>query len=248
MLAERYFTEMRSILDTVENTQISAIKQAAQAIVESVINGGTWNLFDTGHMLMHEAVGRAGGLMMVTPMFIELKASHPVRPRPIPPNPNRMFMDQVRDIPQFMLSQSQLQPGDILVVGSVSGVNIMSVEMARLGREMGLKIIAITSVGASRKLESRHETGLRLLDFADIVLDNCAPYGDALVEVEALDGQRICPASGIATSYINWALQASVVEKLVDLGLRPSAYISNHLSGAGVFNAEAKKRYQEQGF
>ena len=247
MLAESYFTEMRSVLDTIEKTQMKAIKEAAQAIVDSVTNGGTWNLFDTGHMLMHEAVGRAGGLMMVTPMFVELKASHPARPRPIPPNPNRVFMDQVRDIPRFVLSQAQLQAGDILMIGSVSGINVMSVEMARLGKEMGLKIIAITSVEATRKLEPRHETGLRLLDLGDIVLDNCAPYGDALVEVEAL-GQKVCPASGIATSYINWAVQACVVEKLVELGLRPSAYISNHLPGAGVFNAEAKKRYREQGF
>jgi uncharacterized phosphosugar-binding protein len=248
MLAEGYFGEMRSVLKKIEETQIAVINEAAAMIVESVTNGGTWNLFDTGHMLMHEAVGRAGGLMMVTPIFVELKATHPARFRPIPPNANRMFMDQVRDIPQFVLSQAQLQAGDVLMIGSVSGVNVMSVEMARLGREMGLKIIAITSVEASKQLEPRHETGLRLFNFADIVLDNCAPYGDALVEVAALDGQRICPASGIATSYLNWAVQASVVEKLTERGLRPSAYLSNHLPGAGEFNAQARKNYNARGY
>ncbi len=67
MLAERYFAKMNSVLRQIEETQIAVIDQAAAVIVDSVTNGGTWNLFDTGHMLMHEAVGRAGGLMMVTP-------------------------------------------------------------------------------------------------------------------------------------------------------------------------------------
>ena len=60
MLAERYFRELHKILEQIEQTQMPVINQAADAIVESVVNGGTWNLYDTGHMLMHEAVGRAG--------------------------------------------------------------------------------------------------------------------------------------------------------------------------------------------
>ena len=247
MLAERYFRELHKILEQIEQTQMPVINQAADAIVESVVHGGTWNLYDTGHMLMHEAVGRAGGLMMVTPLFVEVKAHHPARPRPIPPNKNKVFMDQLRDLPAFIFSQAQLQAGDILMIGSVSGLNVLPVEMARLGRKLGLTIIAVTAVEASKQFEPRHPEGLRLMDVADIVLDNCAPYGDALVDVEALD-QKICPGSGIATSYVNWALQACVVEKLVARGLRPSAYISNHLPGAGAFNAEMREAYLKQGY
>lgn len=248
MLAELYFDGLRAVLTKIEQTQLPAINQAAEAIVRSVTNGGAWNLFDSGHMLMHEAVGRAGGLMMVTPLFVEVKANHPARPRPIPPNPHRLFMDQIRDLPEFILSQAHFQAGDILMIGSVSGINVLPVELAIRGREMGLQIIAITSVEASKRLKARHEKGLRLMDVADIILDNCAPYGDALVEVEALEGQKICPASGIATSYINWAVQACVTEKLVAQGLRPSIYISNHLPGAGAFNAETQGRYLAQGY
>ena len=247
MLAERYFRELHEVLEKIEQTQMPAINLAADAIVESVTNGGTWNLYDTGHMLMHEAVGRAGGLMMVTPLFVEVKAQHPARPRSIPPKSERVFMDQIRDLPAFIFSHAQLQAGDILMIGSVSGLNVLPVEMARLGRKLGLTIIAVTAVEASKKLEARHPEGLRLLDVADIVLDNCAPYGDALVEVEELQ-QKVCPGSGIATSYINWALQACVVEKLVGRGLRPSAYISNHLPGAGAANAATQKTYLTQGY
>lgn len=248
MFAEVYFKELKAVLTRIEETQMPVIRTAAKEIVASVTNGGTWNLFDTGHMLMHEAVGRAGGLMMVTPLFIEVKATHPARPRPIPPNPNRVFMDQINGLPEFVLSQAQLQAGDILMVGSVSGVNILPIEIARLGRKMGLKIIALTAVDASKRLHTTHPEGLRLLDVADLVIDNCVPYGDALVKVKELDDRKICPASGIAASYINWAIQACVVEEMVARGLRPSVYISNHLPGADGINAEALKNYREQGF
>ena len=36
--------------------------------------------------------------------------------------------------------------------------------------------------------------------------------------------------------------------KISRAGTAPQCLYSNHLPGAGVFNAEAKKRYREQGF
>lgn len=248
MLAERYFVEMKKVLEDIEKTQKEAIRAAAAAIVESVTNGGVWHLFDTGHMLMYEAVGRAGGLMMVTPIHSEIRVAHPARPRTIPPNPDPFFMDQIQDLPRYILGQAKVQAGDVMLIGSVSGINVMSVEMARLARERGIKTIALTSVSASRRFEPRHPSGKRLFEMADLVIDNCVPYGDALVEVEELGGQKICPASGIAASYINWALQAEIVEQLVKLGLKPSVYMSNHLPNAGQFNAEARTRYEKQGY
>ncbi|MCR4401557.1 MAG: sugar isomerase domain-containing protein [Firmicutes bacterium] len=248
MLRDKYFSAMRTVLRRIEETQGRAIDAAASLIVESVVSGGTWNLYDTGHMLMTEAVGRAGGLMMVTPIRVEVKVEHESRPRAIPPNPNRLFLDQIRDLPEFILTRAELQAGDVLMIGSVSGVNVLPVGLAIKAREMGVKTIGITSVAASALMTSQHESGRRLYEVVDLVLDQCVPYGDALVEVSALDGQHICPASGIAAAYLMWALQATVIELLVERGLRPSVYLSNHLPGAGEFNAAMRLRYRSQGF
>lgn len=247
LLAERYFTSAKNVLHTIEETQRDAIDKAAEAIVSSVLKGGTWNIYDTGHMLMHEAIGRAGGLMMVTPIHIDVSVRHPARPRSMPPNSNRVFMDEIRDLPRFVLSQAQLQAGDILLLGSVSGINVLPVEMAIQAKEMGLVTIGLTSVGYSKALEPQHDSGRRLCEVVDIVLDNCVPYGDALVEVEGL-GAKICAVSGIAASYIIWAVQATVVEKLLARGVVPSVYLSNHIPGAGAYNATARKRYLELGY
>jgi uncharacterized phosphosugar-binding protein len=102
-------------------------------------------------------------------------------------------------------------------------------------------------VAYSRQLVSKHPSGKRLFEACTYCLDNCSAYGDALVEVPAL-GQSICPASGIGASYLMWALQSSVVEKLLAMGLKPSIYISNHMPDAARINGEALDNYEKTGY
>ena len=78
-------------------------------------------------------------------------------------------------------------------------------------------------------------------------IDNCTNYGDTLVDVPEL-GQRICPASGVSASYLMWALQSTVVEKLLAKGLKPSVYISNHMPDAARINGEALDHYNKFGY
>ena len=91
------------------------------------------------------------------------------------------------------------------------------------------------------------DSGKRLFEACTYCLDNCTNYGDTLVDVPAL-GQRICPASGISASYLMWAMQSTVVEKLLEKGLKPSVYISNHMPDAARINGEALENYEKYGF
>ena len=61
-LGAKYLDEIRNLVDRIEKTQSASIAQAAEAIVESVTQGGAVHILDTGHMLMNELFGRAGGL------------------------------------------------------------------------------------------------------------------------------------------------------------------------------------------
>ena len=146
-----------------------------------------------------------------------------------------------------MLGKANVMAGDVLLIGSVSGINILPVEMALKAREMGVKTIALTSVEYSGFLKSNHPSEKRLFEVCDYVLDNCGKVGDALVEVGEL-GKNICPSSGIAASYIMWALQAEVVEKMLERGKKPSVYISNHIENASRINNESWAQYEKYGY
>ena len=58
MMMDVYFQKMKETLGVIERTQRKGILQAAKAVADSLENNGMWHVLDTGHMLMHEAVGR----------------------------------------------------------------------------------------------------------------------------------------------------------------------------------------------
>ncbi len=69
------------------------------------------------------------------------------------------------------------------MVASSSGCNRVPIEMAEGFRKRGIKVVAIISLRHSEASASRDPRGVKLQDFADVVLDTGAPAGDAMVEV-----------------------------------------------------------------
>jgi uncharacterized phosphosugar-binding protein len=106
-------------------------------------------------------------------------------------------------------------------------------------------VIALTALAYSSKLVSEHPSGKHLYEAADLVLDNHAPYGDALLAVDGLD-YPICPASGIDAATILWAVVAGIVEEMLKRGLKPTVYPSvNRPDGKGLVGqveAEAQRK------
>ncbi|MDD3171893.1 MAG: sugar isomerase domain-containing protein [Bacilli bacterium] len=246
MYMDQYFTEMKKVLTKIEDTQKENILKAADTIVNSLVKDGMWHIIDTGHMLMHECIGRTGGMMALRPIKVDCEVNNPTRFRSRQ-GKQKVTYDTVEGFPQFVLGQANIREGDVLIIGSVSGYNKMPVELALEARRMGIKTIALTSVQYSERLTSKHPSKLRLFEATDIVLDNCSNFSDTLVDVPELN-KRICPSSGIGAAYIMWALQSAVVEKLIEKGLNPSVYISNHMPNAGILNDESWKNYEKNGY
>lgn len=82
--------------------------------------------------------------------------------------------------------QVGFKEGDVLIVHSVSGRNPVGIEMAMAAKEAGGTVIAITNLSYSKSVESRHPSGKRLFEIADIVLDNHGDVGDAAVSIDGL--------------------------------------------------------------
>lgn len=246
MLIDKYFENMKKILEKIEKTQKQNISDCAEVIVESLCNNGIWHLLDTGHMLMYEGVGRAGGMMAVRPVRISVEVSNPTRQRQIIDKKN-VYLDEIEGFPSFVLGKANIARGDVLMIGSVSGKNILPVEMALRAKKMGVHTIAITSIEYSSSLKAEHPSGKRLFEVCDYVLDNCGEIGDTLVYVDKL-GKSICPSSGIAASYMVWALQAEVIERMIILGKKPSVYVSNHIDNASKINNQSWSDYEKQGY
>lgn len=246
MMMDRYFEGMKNVLSEIETTQRSNIQAAAQEIADRLERGGAWHIHDTGHMLMFEGVGRTGGMMALKPIKVTCEIQNPVRYRPSGAR-GIVGYDTIPGFADYVLGRANILPDDIIMIGSVSGYQYFPVDLAIKAKEMGCATVAITSVDYSSHLKSNHPSGKRLFEVCDYCLDDCCKYGDTLVECEEI-GQGICPGSGVAASYLMWALQCTVVEKLLAKGLKPSVYISNHMPNATQLNGKAMEQYQKTGY
>jgi uncharacterized phosphosugar-binding protein len=118
-----------------------------------------------------------------------------------------------------------------MLVISNSGRNGLSIEVARVARQRGLTVIALTAVDYSKTLSSRHSTGLRLFEVADIVLDNHGQAGDACLEFPDL-GLRTGPTSTIVGATVLDAVMIEVIAQLARLEITPPVLVSVNLIGA----------------
>ena len=133
-------------------------------------------------------------------------------------------------------------------MGSVSGKTPNVVELAIQARAHGLKVIALTALAYSSKLEPEHPSGKKLYEVADLVLDNHAPFGDGMISVEGLE-YAVLPASGLGAATVMWAVVAGTIEEMLARGLTPTVFPSvNRPNGKALVSqadAEAlRKGYQ----
>jgi uncharacterized phosphosugar-binding protein len=238
---ERYFQALREKLDAVQASQGDAICRAAGRIADRLAEGGMLYTFGCGHsaLLSQEIYYRAGGLMLVEGIFGEELLLHQK-----PVTITSQF-ERLEGYARLVLDKCRARPGDILLVISTSGRNAVPVEMAVAGRERQLVVIALTSTRYAADLPSRHPSGKRLFEAADIVLDNLADPGDASVAVEGLT-EKVGPTSTAVGAAILQALVLEVVAELIARGVEPPVFLSGNVPGGDEHNARLLARYGER--
>ncbi len=247
MLAEKYAQAVRDIVDKIEATQKGSIERAAEAVANSLANSGAFWLYGIGHGGESELHGRAGGLLAASIFSFNFNTSSPIaeclrgRPRS---EPFEADLARVR----FAVKCSEMRKGDVLMLASVSGRNRVPIELTLTAQEIGVTVVAMTSLEYTAQVESLHPSGKKLCEVADIVIDNCAPFGDACVEAEEGYNHKVLPISGIAQITIGWMICGQVIEKMRELGKPAHVYISANRPGGPAYNERATKEYNELGY
>ena len=240
-LKERFYDASANLFERIRESQKANIEAAGQMMAESVANGGCIHMFDTGHIIDSELLNRAGGLVLMRRFRYHAGVESSGWNRPMKGKNSSM-----EGLAEYALRQGNILPGDIMVIGSVSGKTLNVIDLAVECKKLGVKVIGVTSVEYSKTLESGHSCGKRLFELADVTIDNCAPFGDAMLEVEGVEAPFI-PASGLAAAYLCWALCAEFVEKLMEKNITPSILKSVNFPPNAEYNNELYKRYNEKG-
>ena len=141
-----------------------------------------------------------------------------------------------------LLDGLSLDPADVFIIASNSGVNGSIVEMALRAKQRGHVVIAVTSLEHTNAVTPKHPSGKRLSEVADVVIDNLAPYGDTTMTVG--DGIGVGAVSSITAAFIAQLLTMSVANRLVQAGERPPIYISANIPGGDDHNHALEDRYR----
>jgi len=241
MLKERFYGAAADLFEKIRDTQKANIEAAGQILADSAADGGCVHLFDTGHIIDSELLNRAGGLVLMRRFKYHNGVESSGRKRSMDGKNT-----SIEGLAEFALRGANVLPGDVMVIGSVSGKTLNVIDLAVECKKMGVKVIGVTSIEYSGTLESGHSCKKRLFELADVVIDNCAPFGDAMLTLDGVEAPFI-PASGLAAAYIGWAVCAELVEKLMEKNITPSILKSVNYPPNAEYNNKLYKRYDEEG-
>ena len=223
----------------VGTTQDDKVARAADLLTAALRAGGVIQAFGCGHSeaLAMEIAGRAGGLVPTNKIALRDIVLYGGDPPSVLNDPQ---LERTPSVAHRLYELAPIKPDDAFVIASNSGVNGAVVEMAQLVKQRGHALIAITSLEHSARVDSRHDSGLKLTDLADVVLDNGAPYGDAALSYGA---GAVGAISSITAALIAQQIVAEVVARLLALGLTPPVYLSDNVPGGREHNKELEERY-----
>ncbi len=242
----KYIQAVRDILDHLETTELSAIDHAADLVVQSLSNGGIIYCYEIGHANQHDFLNRAGGLAAVQSFNFSFTVTNPT-PEVLKNRPGGSELDRDLEVVRLAVKTSNLRARDVLLLGSVSGKNRVPVELGIVCQEIGVKVIAFTSMVYTAQVESLHPSGKKLCDVADVVIDNGAPYGDAACEIPGLSVSAL-PVSGVGAIVAGWMLWEAVIEKMIAAGTPPTVFQSFNRAGGPEFYQQMKDQYEKRGY
>ena len=246
MTTTPYLQAARRSLDHLEKTQQGNVAAAADLIVAALRSGGTVNCSEIGHGIQWDFINRAGGLLAVQSFSYGLTINNPIpecRRKEQAGKPDERDLAQVR----YAVNNSNLRPGDVMLLASVSGRNRQPVELALACRDRGVKTIGFTAMTYTQKVTSTHPSGKRLFEVVDVVVDNGAPYGDAGVEVPGYD-VKLIPLSGLGMIVSGWMIWEQVMTKMAAGGTAASVFISQNRDDGPAYNDKSKAQYNQRGF
>jgi uncharacterized phosphosugar-binding protein len=243
-LAKQYLHEVTTrVNELAAAAQAGALDAAIDLMVDAITKGGVVQAFGTGHSeaFAMEIAGRAGGLIPTNKMALRDVVVHGSR------SVEDLVGSELERSPSVVDELFELTPvgdDDVFIIASNSGVNGSIVGIALRAKETGHKVIAVTSLQHTARVEAKHPSGQHLNEIADVVIDNLAPFGDATLELQ--DGVPVGAVSSITAAFIAQLLTIGTAARLAASGSTPPLYISANIPGGDQHNHRLEDLYRDK--
>jgi uncharacterized phosphosugar-binding protein len=229
--AVSYFDATIDLLNRVKSTQLGPIQEASKLFADRIAKGGLVFLFGCGHsrMMCEEMTPRQGCFVGFVALVEQSLSNHSaiVGTNGLRPP---LYLEKYEGYAEQILNGYRFGPHDAFIVISTSGIRPVPVEMARGAHERKLPVVAIVSRAHCEQSKAAHSSGKKVIDFADIVIDNACPPGDCVVELDGLDW-RTGPTSTVTGAMIINMLRCETARLLLERKHKPVLLPSHQFVG-----------------
>lgn len=242
----RYLAAAATIVQQIAATQQETIEQAAQICARTIIDDGLVFCWGGGHsrMSVEEMFPRIGSFPGFYPM-VELALTFYTQFVGADGMPQSFFLERQERYVDAILENYTFGPHDSMICFSSTGINGLVIEMAIQAKQRGLPLIAVTSTTHAASTVSRHSSGQKLAEIADVTIDNCTPAGDAIIDLPGLK-YKVSPTSTIGAVAVVNALKARTAELMLAQGVEPVVLTSPHFADQpDEAEAQLRRVYKE---
>jgi len=238
-----YLDGCEAILRRVRQTQMERIATAAEWCADAIARRGLVHLFGNGHsrMAVEEMWPRYGSFPGFHPI-VELSMTYHTQVVGANGQRQAMWIERQEGLGEVILRNFVFRDYDVMMVFSTSGNNGVVVDVALGAKRRGMRVVAVIAEEYARLLPPGHSSGKRLHEIADLVIDNCALPGDAMVEVPGVD-VPVGPGSTIGNTAVVNAIKVLVAAELARRGQPPLV-----LAGAWKMGPEASAQRFEDAY
>ncbi|WP_033215254.1 sugar isomerase domain-containing protein [Kitasatospora phosalacinea] len=231
-LVGRYLDAAVAHLERIRTEEGENIEAAAELLAEAVEHGRRIFTYGAGHssLAAQDVVYRAGGLVVMNLLNVPGMTGVNVMPAHL-----GSALERVSGLATTTLDLTPARSGDLLFVISLSGRQVMPVELARHARDRGMRVIGVTSLAYPGAVTSNHSSGTYLKDNCDVVLDSKIGIGDGELDHPGA-GAPFGSVSTITTSALMQSVVASAIAKLADRGITPPLFRSGNVDGGTEWN------------
>src|SRR5438132_47029 len=243
--AERFYHAALEHLQPLLDSQREELGRAASLCTEAIARDGLVHLFGCGHsrMLCEQMTPRQGCFVSWhTVVELGLTFHNAI----VGPNGLRqsLHLEKTLGYAEQILRNFAFGPRDVMIVISTSGIREVIIEMAEGAKKRGLKVIGVVSQAHCEQARPAHASGKKLMDVADVVLDNGAPVGDSLLALEGAPG-KTGPFSTVGGALVMNLLRCEVAQRLADRGIEPVFLPSHQFVGSRTVEEQLEHFYAQ---
>jgi uncharacterized phosphosugar-binding protein len=239
-MIQSYLNIVQKKLNNITQQQSHIISTTAEKLANIINQGGVIYIFGCGHshIFAEDVFYRAGGIAPVRPIFIEPLMLHEGAAA-------SSYYEKQNDYISAHLEKFELTDKDALIVISTSGINPVPVDTALWAKQRGAFTLALTSFLYAETQPSKHKSGLKLRDCADVAIDNQVPIGDAVLSLPNHD-TPFAPVSSMTGLFIMHSLFAEIIANLGHASNPLPVFLSGNIANSAQHNEDLLKKYGTQ--